>query len=97
MRDDQLYKIDANVVDMGYVYDVRVRDGIVEVLVTMPHRGRPVYEFLVTQGGGRVDDGIYEHLMRVEGVRDVVVKFTWEPAWTVARLTQAGRRTLGFE
>jgi metal-sulfur cluster biosynthetic enzyme len=97
VRDDQLYKVDANVVDMGYVYDVSVRDGVVEVLVTMPHRGRPVFEFLVTQGGGRVDDGIYERLMRVDGVQDVVVKFTWEPAWTIARLTKSGRRTLGIE
>jgi metal-sulfur cluster biosynthetic enzyme len=97
VRDDQLYKVDANVVDMGYVYDVSVRDGVVEVLVTMPHRGRPVYEFLVTQGGGRVDDGIYERLMRVDGVQDVIVKFTWEPAWTVSRLTKNGRRALGIE
>jgi metal-sulfur cluster biosynthetic enzyme len=97
VRDDQLYKVDANAVDMGYIYDLRIRDGIVEVLVTMPHRGRPVYEFLVTQGGGRVEDGIYERLMRVDGVRDVVVKFTWEPAWTVARLTKAGRRMFGLE
>ena len=67
------------------------------VLVTMPHRGRPVYDFLVTQGGGRVDEGIYERLMQVQGVRDVVVKFTWEPAWTVARLTPAGRAALGLE
>jgi metal-sulfur cluster biosynthetic enzyme len=97
VRDDQLYRIDANVVDMGYVYDLRVRDGVVEVFVTMPHRGRPKFEFLVTQGGGRVDDGIYERLMRIDGVRDVVVKFTWEPAWTVARLTKDGRRMLGIE
>jgi metal-sulfur cluster biosynthetic enzyme len=97
VRDDQLYTIDANIVDLGYVYDLVVRDGVVEVLVTMPHRGRPVYEFLVTQGGGRVDDGIYERLMRVDGVRDVVVTFTWEPAWTVSRLTKAGRRIFGLE
>jgi metal-sulfur cluster biosynthetic enzyme len=97
VRDDQLYNIDGNVVDLGYVYDLSVRDGVVEVLVTMPHRGRPVYEFLVTQGGGRVDDGIYERLMRVEGVRDVVVRFTWEPAWTTARLTKQGRRLFGLE
>lgn len=97
VRDEQLYTIDANIVDLGYVYDLRVRDGVVEVLVTMPQRGRPMYEFLVTQGGGRVNDGIYERLKRVEGVRDVVVKFTWQPAWTVARLTAAGRKMLGVE
>ena len=67
------------------------------VLVTMPHRGRPVFEFLVTQGGGRVDQGIYERLMEVPGVSDVVVNFTWEPAWNVARLTSAGRAMLGLD
>ncbi|MCI0460081.1 MAG: metal-sulfur cluster assembly factor [Gemmataceae bacterium] len=96
VRDEQLYKVDANVVDMGYVYDVRIRDGVVEVLVTMPHRGRPVYDFLVTRGGGRVGEGIRERLLRVKGVRDVAVHFTWDPPWTVSRLTDAGCRALGL-
>lgn len=97
VRDEQLYTIDSNIVDLGYVYDLRVRDGNVDVIVTMPHRGRPMYDFLVTQGGGRVEDGIYERLKRLEGVRDVNVKSTWEPAWTPARLTSAGRQMLGLE
>ena len=96
MHDEQLYKIDANVVDMGYVYDVRERNGIVQVLVTMPHRGRPEYNFLVTSGGGRIEPGIRERLLKVAGVRDVIVDFTWEPPWTEARLTDAGRRALGM-
>jgi metal-sulfur cluster biosynthetic enzyme len=96
VRDEQLYKIDANVVDMGYIYDVRQRDGVVSILVTMPHRGRPAYNFLVTAGGGRVEPGIRERLLKVKGVRDVMVDFTWNPPWTVARLTDAGRRALGL-
>ncbi len=81
---------------MGYVYDVQVRDGVVHVLVTMPHRGRPMYNFLVTQGGGRVEAGIRERLMRLPGVRDVVVDFTWNPPWSIARLSDAGRREMGL-
>ncbi|MGD9722504.1 MAG: metal-sulfur cluster assembly factor [Pirellulales bacterium] len=96
VRDEQLYKIDANVVDMGYVYDVRVRDGVATVLVTMPHRGRPEYNFLVSAGGGRVDPGIRERVLAVEGVREVVVEFTWEPPWSVTRLTDVGRSALGL-
>jgi metal-sulfur cluster biosynthetic enzyme len=96
VHDEQLYKIDANVVDMGYVYDVREHNGIVSILVTMPHRGRPEYNFLVTSGGGRIEPGIRERLLKVKGVRDVVVDFTWNPPWTVARLTDAGRRALGL-
>jgi len=90
VKDEQFYKADANVVDMGYVYDVRVRDGQVIVIVTMPHRGRPVYQFLAAQGGGRISPGIRETLLKLEGVRDVVVDFTWTPPWTPARLTDTG-------
>jgi metal-sulfur cluster biosynthetic enzyme len=96
VRDEQLYTVDANVVDMGYVYDVRYQHGTVDVLVTMPHRGRPVYDFLVSQGGGRVTEGIRERVLRLPEVRDVVVDLTWEPPWTVARLTDAGRRAMGL-
>jgi metal-sulfur cluster biosynthetic enzyme len=96
VRDEQLYNIDANIVDMGYVYDVSERDGTVTVLVTMPHRGRPEYNFLVSAGGGRVEPGIREQLLKLKGVREVIVEFTWNPPWTVSRLSDAGRRALGL-
>ena len=96
VRDDQFDSADANVVDMGYVYDVRVRGDVAYVLVTMPHRGRPVHEFLVTQGGGRVNEGIRETLLKLDGVRDVVVDASWNPEWSVARLTDAGRNAMGL-
>ena len=32
--DEQLYHVDSNVVDMGLIYDVRVRDDVVEILMT---------------------------------------------------------------
>jgi metal-sulfur cluster biosynthetic enzyme len=96
VHDEQLYKIDANVVDMGYVYDVRERNGLVTILVTMPHRGRPEYHFLVTSGGGRIEPGIRERISKIDGVRDVNVTMTWNPAWTADRLSDAGRRALGL-
>ncbi|MEX2112715.1 MAG: metal-sulfur cluster assembly factor [Pirellulales bacterium] len=96
VKDEQFYKIDANIVDLGYVYDVREQGGVVSVLVTMPHRGRPEFNFLVTAGGGRVEPGIRERVLKIPGVRDVVVQFTWNPAWTVHRLTEKGQRELGL-
>lgn len=96
VRDEQLYSIDANVVDLGYVYDIKESNGIVQVVVTMPHRGRPEYRFLESQGGGRVTEGIRERVLSVSGVRDVLVQFTWEPPWSLARLTDAGRAALGL-
>jgi metal-sulfur cluster biosynthetic enzyme len=88
VRDEMFYEVDANVVDMGYIYDVRVRGETVTVLMTMPHRGRPKYGF--------IGNPIRERLLRLDGVREVVVNFTWEPPWTAARLTEAGRRAMGL-
>ena len=96
VKDEQLYRIDSNVVDMGLIYDLKVRDGLVEILMTMPHRGRPVFQYFVTQGGGRNTEGIRERLRRIDGVNEVVVNFTWNPPWTIDRLSTAGRRALGL-
>ena len=97
VRDEQLYQVEASIVDLGYVYDLRVADGVARILVTMPHRGRPVYDFLVTGGGGRVDEGIQERVQRVDGVRSVVVDFTWEPGWDLNRVNGVGRKALGLK
>jgi len=77
-----------NVVDMGYIYDVRVRGDVVFILMTMPHRGRPKYGFIANP--------IRERLLKLNGVRDVIVRLTWEPPWTVARLTEAGCKAMGI-
>lgn len=96
VHDEQLYKLKSSIVDLGYVYDVRERDGRVLVLVTMPHRGRPEYNFLVSSGGGRIEPGIRERVLAVPGVRDVQVEFTWNPPWSPARLSDTVRKELGW-
>lgn len=89
VRDDQLMQSDGNVVDLGYIYDVGVRGDVVHILMTMPHRGRPKYNFIANP--------IRDQVLKIEGVRDCVVDFTWEPAWTIARLSAAGRREMGLD
>ncbi len=97
VKDEQLYNLKSGIVDLGYIYDVSLHAGTATITLTMPHRGRPEYNFLVTQGGGRVSDGIRERLLNLTGIRDVVIDFTWNPAWTTARLSDAARRELGIE
>jgi metal-sulfur cluster biosynthetic enzyme len=89
VADDMFYTVDANVVDMGYVYDLRLRGGAVEVVMTMPHRGRPHYRYL----GNRIED----RLRSVAGVRSVVVSPSWDPPWTPHRLTDAGWAAMGLD
>ena len=98
-KDAQLYTADINVVELGLVYDIRVRGDVVTVLMTMPHRGRPRVGYF---GHGSISvhptlsRPVEESLMKVPGVRQVVVTQTWEPAWTSNLLTTEGRRKLGL-
>ena len=56
-----------------------------------------MHDFIVFQGGGRVEEGIRERVLKLPGVRDVVVDLTWNPPWTSARLTAAGRGEVGLK
>ncbi|MDA0836447.1 MAG: iron-sulfur cluster assembly protein [Planctomycetota bacterium] len=89
IRDEMLYTVDANVVDMGYIYDLHERNGEVQILMTMPHKGRPKYKF--------IGQPIRDHLSKLAGVNNVFVEHTWEPAWNVNRLNDAGRQAMGIE
>ncbi|MBM3727173.1 MAG: metal-sulfur cluster assembly factor [Acidobacteria bacterium] len=94
-KDEQLYTADINVVDLGLVHDLRVVGGTVHVLMSMPHRGRPLIGFFAYGSGGN-SAPVRQTLMKVPGVRQVVVEQTWHPAWSSNRLTAEGRRRLGI-
>lgn len=98
-KDAQLYTADINVVDLGLVYDVRVRGDAVHVVMAMPHRGRPRLGYF-THGSVSVHPTlslpVRERLLKVPGVRKVVVEQTWNPAWSSNRLTPVGRQKLGL-
>jgi len=94
-KDEQLYKANPSVVDLGLVYDLRVRGDTVHVVMAMPHRGRPRIGFFSFGSGGN-SVPVRQRLMKVPGVRNVVVEQTWEPGWSSNRLTPAGRAALGL-
>ncbi len=95
-KDEQLYVTDINVVDLGLVYDIRVRGDVVHVVMTMPHRGRPRLGYFSYGSGGNTTP-VRQELMKVPGVRKVVVEQTWEPGWDSNRLTPSGRKKLGLD
>jgi metal-sulfur cluster biosynthetic enzyme len=88
VKDEMFYAVDANVVDMGYIYDVSIRGDVIRILMTMPHRGRPKYGFIANP--------IRDRLLRLDGIREVIVDFTWDPKWSPTRLTAAGRKAMGL-
>jgi metal-sulfur cluster biosynthetic enzyme len=76
----------VNLVDLGVIYAVEERDGVVDVDLTFTAMGCPASDFIL--------DDVRERLMREPGVKEVRVNVVWDPPWTAARMTQAGRDAL---
>jgi len=89
VREDQFSNVDASLVDMGYICDVCTRGRDIRVLMTMPHKGRPKYNFLANP--------LRERLAQLPEVGSVVVDLVWEPAWSASRLTDRGRELMGLD
>ena len=75
-----------NLVDLGVIYRVAEEAGIVEVDLTFTAMGCPASDFIL--------EDVRERLLREEGVREVRINVVWNPPWTVARVTEAGRDAL---
>jgi metal-sulfur cluster biosynthetic enzyme len=76
----------VNLVDLGVIYGITERDGEVEVALTFTAMGCPASEFIL--------EDVRERLLREPGVSEVRIKVVWDPPWTVARMTEAGRDAL---
>ena len=86
LSDVQDPEMPINLVDLGLVYAIEEQDGVVAVDLTFTAMGCPASDFIL--------EDIRERLLREDGVREVRVKVVWDPPWTSARMTQAGRDAL---
>jgi len=75
-----------NLVDLGVIYDVREEGGVVDVDLTFTAMGCPASDFIL--------DDVRERLLREPEVREVRINVVWNPPWTAARMTEAGRDAL---
>lgn len=73
-------------VDLGLIYGVAVDGPSVTVDLTFTAMGCPATEFIL--------EDIRERLLAESGVDHVEIRIVWDPPWSSARLTEAGRDTL---
>jgi metal-sulfur cluster biosynthetic enzyme len=98
-KDAQLYKADINVVELGLVYDLRVRGDVVTLVMATPHDGRSRLGYFI-DGSISVHPTlsmpIRERLQQVPGVSQVVFEQAEFPTWNSNRLSESGREKLGL-
>jgi metal-sulfur cluster biosynthetic enzyme len=81
-------EIPLNVVDLGLIYDIREQQGKVEIDMTLTAPGCPMQV--------HISKDIEEKIRKVEGVEEVKVNVIWDPPWTPERISEDGRKILGY-
>ena len=76
----------VSLVDMGMVYRVEVREGVVEIDLTFTSIGCPAMDMIL--------EDVREAVAAIPGVDRVDVDVVWSPPWTKERLTARGRTLL---
>jgi len=79
-------EIPINIVDLGLIYGVQIEDGHVEVLMTLTVPGCPMAAYIAQE--------VEKKLQELEGVKSVKVNLTFDPPWSVVRLTVEGKNIL---
>lgn len=82
-------ELNYNIVDLGLVYNIAVEDGHVKVRMTLTTPACPI--------GPMIEEQIDENLRLLPGVKDVEIKFTFDPMWTPAKMSPDAKADLGFD
>jgi FeS assembly SUF system protein len=82
-------EIPVNIYEIGLIYSIDIDpDKFVHLRMTLTSPGCPVAESLPMEVEAKV--------RAIPGVRDVVLELVWDPPWTLDKMSEAARLTLGF-
>ncbi len=81
-------ELGANIVDLGFVYDITVTDGAARITMTATTPGCPASGFL--------KQGVARSAAQVPGIATVDVFMTFEPAWDPSMMSPETKTSLGF-
>ena len=79
-------EIPVNIVDLGLIYGVMIEGDQVEILMTLTVPGCPMGAYIARE--------VEEKIKGIEGVKGVKVDITFDPPWSVDRMTEEGKNVL---
>jgi len=81
-------EIGINIVDMGLVYSIDVKDKSVHIKMTLTSPFCPLGYFIV---------GEVERALKDVGFKNVDVEIVFDPPWTPERMSEEAKRKLGWK
>lgn len=82
-------ELGIDIVNLGLVYEVNLNeDGHCEIQMTLTTMGCPLTDLLA--------DMVERQLVKIPEITEVEVKFVWEPAWTMDKMSRYAKMALGI-
>jgi metal-sulfur cluster biosynthetic enzyme len=81
-------ELGINVVDLGLIYTVEVKNDDVFILMTLTFPGCPL--------AGVINKEIKEKVGKLRGIGNVNLKITFDPPWDLSKMSEEAKAKLGF-
>jgi len=87
-------ELPCNIVDLGLIYDLRLQpvagtsDTRIDVKMTLTSPSCPL--------AGQISAQVQRKLLELQGVEEANVDLVFDPPWNLARISAAGKKTLGL-
>ena len=81
-------ELNISLVDLGLVYAVKVNGGQAQITMTLTSIGCPLF--------GIIQKTVEDKVREVEGIEDVEVALTFDPPWSMDKLSEEAKLKLGL-
>ena len=81
-------ELGINLVDLGLVYKLEIKDGAVLVEMTLTTPGCPMSDSM--------PGAVERALLGIPGISQASVALVWEPRWVPEMMTERAKRELGW-
>jgi len=81
-------EIPVNIYDLGLIYNIEVKEGQIDLTMTLTAPNCPAADFIV--------EDVRMKMEAIEGVESVNINIVFEPAWEQEMMSEEAKLELGF-
>ena len=81
-------EVGINIVDMGFIYDIIIKDKVITVKMTLTTPGCPMHAMFTQE---------VESILKDKFGKNVIVELVFDPPWSPDKMSPEARKKLGFE
>ncbi|MBI1869495.1 metal-sulfur cluster assembly factor [Candidatus Gottesmanbacteria bacterium] len=81
-------ELGISIYDLGLIYEVKIEKGNVNILMTLTTMGCPLFSLIA--------DPIKKQVSKLSGVKSVEVELTFDPPWSIEKMTPEAKAQLGM-